>query len=228
MRSGSKFRKLIAHDPVQADIRLGRANSESPMQFRRNPHLESPRIFAVGNGRGRRLASRLHLRDDVGHQSADAVQRTGLTNVQMGQARELGAKANELAVFGRPDHAIGIQGIFFYLFLSMDVYSHKIVGWEVYPQESAAHAASVLHKAYLREGVHPCTLVVHSDKGSPTKGATMLAMLQRLGVVPSFSRPAVSNDNPYSESLFNTVMGRPDCPSDPFYGVEAARRGCRR
>ncbi len=56
------------------------------------------------------------------------------------------------------------------------------------------------------------------------KGATMLVMLQRLGVVPSFSRPAVSNDNPYSESLFNTVKGRPDFPSEPFDCVEAARR----
>ncbi|UHD14723.1 IS3 family transposase [Thiocapsa bogorovii] len=117
-----------------------------------------------------------------------------------------------------------VQGMFFYLYLIMDVYSRKIVGWEVYPQESAAHAASVLHKAYLREGVHRGTLVLHSDNGSPMKGATMLVMLQRLGVVPSFSRPAVSNDNPYSESLFNTVKGRPDFPSDPFDGVEAARR----
>jgi transposase InsO family protein len=83
------------------------------------------------------------------------------------------------------------------------------------PQESAAHAASVFQKAYLREGVHPGTLVLHSDNGSPMKGATMLVMLQRLGVVPSFSRPAVSNDNPYSESLFNTVKGRPDFPSIP-------------
>ena len=111
-----------------------------------------------------------------------------------------------------------------YLYLIKGVYSRKIVGWEVYPQESAAHAASVLHKAYLREGVNPGALVLHSDNGSPMKGATMLVMLQRLGVVPSFSRPAVSNDNPYSESLFNTVKGRPDFPCDPFDGVEAARR----
>ena len=117
-----------------------------------------------------------------------------------------------------------VQGMFFYLYLIMEVYSRKIVGWEVYPQESAAHAASVFQKAYRREGVHPDTLVLHADNGSPMKGATMLVMLQRLGVVPSFSRPAVSNDNPYSESLFNTVKGRPDFPCDPFDGVEGARR----
>jgi transposase InsO family protein len=117
-----------------------------------------------------------------------------------------------------------VQGMFFYLYLIMDVYSRKIVGWEVYPQESAAHAASVFHKAHLREGVRAGALVLHADNGSPMKGATMLVMLQRLGVVPSFSRPAVSNDNPFSESLFNTVKGRPDFPADPFDSVEAARR----
>lgn len=117
-----------------------------------------------------------------------------------------------------------VQGMFFYLYLIMDVYSRKIVGWEVYAEESAAHAASVFHKAHLREGVHPGALVLHSDNGSPMTGVTMLVMLQHLGVVPSFSRPSVSNDNPYSESLFNTVKGRPDFPIEPFDCVEAARR----
>ena len=98
-----------------------------------------------------------------------------------------------------------VRGAFFYLYLIMDVYSRKIVGWEVYPEESAAHAASVFRKAHLREGVRAEALVLHADNGSPMKGATMLATLQGLGVLPSFSRPAVSNDNPYSESLFNTI-----------------------
>jgi transposase InsO family protein len=98
--------------------------------------------------------------------------------------------------------ATTVRGVFFYLYLIMDIYSRKIVGWEVYPEESAAHAAEVFHKAHLREGVRADALVLHSDNGAPMKGATMLATLQRLGVVPSFSRPAVSNDNPFSESLW--------------------------
>ena len=116
-----------------------------------------------------------------------------------------------------------VRGTFFYLYLIMDVYSRKIVGWEVYPQECAAHAASIFHKAHLREGVRADALVLHSDNGAPMKGATMLATLQSLGVVPSFSRPSVSNDNPYSESLFNTVKGRPDFPDKPFESLETAR-----
>ena len=87
----------------------------------------------------------------------------------------------------------------------MDVYSRKIVGWEVYDTESADHAASVFHKTHLRAGVGAEPLVLHSDNGSPMKGATMLATLQRLAVMPSFSRPSVSNDNPYSEALFKTL-----------------------
>ncbi len=116
-----------------------------------------------------------------------------------------------------------VRGMFFYLYLIMDVYSRKIVGWEVYPEESAEHAASVAHKAYLREGVCAKALTLHSDNGSPMKGVTMLAMLQHLGVVPSFSRPSVSNDNPFSESLFNTVKGHPSFPDQPFDSPETAR-----
>ncbi len=66
-------------------------------------------------------------------------------------------------------------------------------------------------------------MVLHADNGSPMKGATMLATLQRLGVVPSFSRPAVSNDNPYSESLFGTMKYTPAFPSQPFESLTAAR-----
>jgi transposase InsO family protein len=120
--------------------------------------------------------------------------------------------------------ATTVRGVFFYLYLIMDVYSRKIVGWEVYATESADQAAEVFRKAHLREGVRADTLVLHSDNGAPMKGGTMLATLQRLGVMPSFSRPAVSNDNPYSESLFSTCKGHPSFPDRPFADLEEARR----
>jgi len=119
--------------------------------------------------------------------------------------------------------ATTVKGTFFYLYLILDVFSRKIVGWEVYASESAAQAAEVFRKAHLREGVNADALVLHSDNGAPMKGATMLATLQRLGVVPSFSRPSVSDDNPFSESLFNTLKGRPDFPALPFADIQAAR-----
>lgn len=84
---------------------------------------------------------------------------------------------------GTTDLANTLKGSFFYLYLIMDVFSRKIVGWEVFEQESAEHAAAVFTAAHQGEGV-PChTLVLHSDNGTPMKGVTMLATLQRLGVV---------------------------------------------
>ena len=120
--------------------------------------------------------------------------------------------------------ASAIKGSFYYLYLIEDIFSRKIVGWEVHEKESAAHASLLIRKACLAEGVQPNQLVLHSDNGSPMKGATMLATLQKLGVVPSFSRPSVSDDNPYSESLFRTMKYTPSFPAKPFESIEAARK----
>ena len=119
--------------------------------------------------------------------------------------------------------ATTIKGMFFYLYLIMDVYSRKIVGWEVFETESAEQAAQVFRKAHLREGIRAESLVLHSDNGSPMKGATMLSTLQRLGVMPSFSRPSVSDDNPYSEALFKTLKYHPGFPDKPFDSLQEAR-----
>ena len=72
-------------------------------------------------------------------------------------------------------------------------------------------------------GLDPKGLVLHADNGSPMKGATMAATMQKLGVIPSFSRPSVSNDNPYSESLFRTMKYRPEYPSKPFESIGQAQ-----
>jgi transposase InsO family protein len=120
--------------------------------------------------------------------------------------------------------ATTVQGVFFYLYLIMDVYSRKIVGWEVFDTESAEQAALVLRKTHLREGIGADSLVLHSDNGSPMKGATMLSTLQRLGVMPSFSRPSVSDDNPFSEALFKTLKYHPGYPDKPFDDLQQARQ----
>lgn len=116
-----------------------------------------------------------------------------------------------------------IKGIFLYLYLVMDIYSRKIVGWQVYENESSAQAADLIIDICRREGIKHNQVILHSDNGSPMKGVTMLATLQQLGVVPSFSRPSVSNDNPYSESLFRTLKYRPEYPEYPFEDLAAAR-----
>jgi putative transposase len=121
-----------------------------------------------------------------------------------------------------------IRGMFFYLYMIMDVYSRKIVGWEVHPMESAELGASLVHKAVMSEGCLLDPPVLHADNGSPQKGFTMKAKLEALGVTPSYSRPRVSNDNPYSESLFRTFKYRPEYPVKGFDSIEVAQQwvGC--
>ena len=116
-----------------------------------------------------------------------------------------------------------IRGNFFYLYLFLDIFSRKIVGFHVYEKEAAEYAAEVVSRAYLEEGISEGEVTLHSDNGGPMKGSTMLATLQNLGVVPSFSRPSVSNDNPYSESMFRTLKYCPLYPSKPFSSIEEAQ-----
>lgn len=120
--------------------------------------------------------------------------------------------------------ATTVKGRFFYLYLFLDVFSRKIVGGEVFTRESAEQAATVFSQAYHREEVRPATRVLPADNGGPLKGATLLATLQRLGVMPSFSRPSVSDDNPFSAALFKTLKYPPGAPSQPFTGLEVARQ----
>ncbi len=116
-----------------------------------------------------------------------------------------------------------VKGLFFYLYMIVDVWSRKIITAQVFAEESMDHSSRLLARACMIHGVQPEQLVLHSDNGGPMKGATMLATLHKLGVIPSFSRPSVSNDNPYSESLFRTMKYRPEYPSKPFENIEQAQ-----
>ena len=97
------------------------------------------------------------------------------------------------------------------------------MGWRVEGEENAIFASELMTMICLKEDVLPGKLSLHSDNGSPMKGATMLATLQSLGVAASFSRPRVSNDNPFSESLFRTMKCRPSYPENPFQNLNAAQ-----
>ena len=117
-----------------------------------------------------------------------------------------------------------VRGSYFYLYLFVDLFSRKVVGWQVYDCESAESARELLQDICARLGITAGQLVVHSSNGAPMKGETMLATMQRLGVVPSRSRPSVSNGNPYSESLFRALKYRPVMPVKPFENLFQARR----
>lgn len=116
-----------------------------------------------------------------------------------------------------------VRGRFFYLYLVEDVWSRRIVGFEVHAEESMELSAALVSATCAAEGIDPRGLVLHSDNGGPMRGSTMLATLQRLGIVASFSRPKVSDDNPFVESLFRTLKYRPEYPHKPFDTIEDAR-----
>jgi putative transposase len=117
-----------------------------------------------------------------------------------------------------------VRGEFFYLYLVEDVWSRKILGWDVHAVESAELAAKLIEQIRVDAKDQDLTgWVLHSDNGSPMKGATMLATLQRLGVVPSFSRPRVSDDNPFAEALFKTLKYCPEYPVRGFGSIDAAK-----
>ena len=115
-----------------------------------------------------------------------------------------------------------VAGIYFYLYMFVDIFSRKIVGWNIHKTESAEHASNLIKHIYISEGVQKGQVYVHSDNGSPMKGATMLMTLKELGISVSFSRPSVSNDNPYSESLFNTVKYNRFFSDEPFDDISQA------
>ena len=119
-----------------------------------------------------------------------------------------------------------VRGRFFYLYLLEDVWSRKILGWAVHDNECSSRAAAMVERvrdAASADGVDLAGWILHADNGVPMKGATMLATMQRLGIVPSFSRPSVSDDNPFSESLFRTLKYVPSYPRAGFATLDAAR-----
>jgi putative transposase len=118
-----------------------------------------------------------------------------------------------------------VRGVWLYLYLVVDVWSRKVVAWEVAEREDAQIAADLVSRACLRERISKGRLqplVLHADNGNAMRAATLESRLEELGVLRSFSRPRVSNDNPYSESLFRTVKYRSDYPRRPFRSQEEA------
>jgi transposase InsO family protein len=121
-----------------------------------------------------------------------------------------------------------VKGMYYYLYLIVDVFSRLIIDWTIEEVESAELSARLIDRACKKHGILKGKLSLHSDNGAPMKGATMLATLQNLGVMPSFSRPSVSNDNPFSESLFKTLKYRPSFPDGAFAGLDEAKEWMHR
>lgn len=117
-----------------------------------------------------------------------------------------------------------VRGRFFYLYLISDLYSRYGVHWEVHEHESGELAATLVEQAVWRERCHEKPPILHSDNGGPMKSVTLRHKLQDLGVAPSYSRPRVSDDNAFIESLFRTLKHGPLTPPKRFASVEQARK----
>ena len=114
------------------------------------------------------------------------------------------------------------RGLFYDLYVVLDIFSRYVVGWLVAPREDAVLAKEFLEDAILTQGVQRDTLTIHADRGSSMRSKPVSALMMDLGVTRSHSRPHVSNDNPFSEAAFKTLKY---CPSFPerFGCIEDAR-----
>ena len=113
-----------------------------------------------------------------------------------------------------------VKGQFYYLYMIEDIYSRKIVGYEVHESECGYKAAELLQRTCWREKIANKPLVLHSDNGAPMKSVTMKVKMEELGIASSYNRPRVSNDNPFSESTFRTLKYRPNWPSSGFKSLD--------
>lgn len=114
----------------------------------------------------------------------------------------------------------------FYLYVLLDIFSRYVVGWLVAGAENAGLASALIEETCAKHGIARDTLTLHSDRGSPMRAKTTAELLVDLGVAASYSRPRVSNDNPFSESQFKTLKYRPEFPSC-FEGLDHARAHLR-
>jgi putative transposase len=118
-------------------------------------------------------------------------------------------------------------GLWYNLYVILDIFSRKIVGWRIETREDAELAEALIAESYTREGVLPDQLTLHADRGAPMKSKTVAELLIDLGVAQSHSRPTISDDNPYSESQFKTMKYGPSYP-ERFASLDAARVWMRR
>ena len=118
------------------------------------------------------------------------------------------------------------KGVYYYLYVMIDIFSRYVVGWMIAEVETAELAERLIAKSYVKQEVQPGQLTIHADNGAPMTARSVAALLKNLSVGKSHSRPHVSNDNPYSESHFKTLKYRPDYP-DRFASLDAARQWAR-
>jgi len=226
-------RRPLADRPTPAS-RLSEAEREAILEVANQPEyaeLPPTRIVPMLADEGTYIASEssfyrvLREAGQVKHRGrskAPVKQRPPTTHVAHGP--------NELWCWDMTFLPAQVIGQWFYLYLILDVFSRKVVAWEVHDSDDADHAARVVKRAALAEGIagQANKPVLHGDNGATLKATTVLGMLNWLGIKPSYSRPRVSDDNAYAEALFRTAKYRPEYPKRGFASLEDAREWAAR
>ena len=120
----------------------------------------------------------------------------------------------------------GLNGVYYYLYTIIDVFSRYVPGWMIAKRESAQLAERLIAETCVKQGIEPDQLVLHADRGSAMRAKTVAQLLIKLGIAKSHSRPYTPTDNPFSEAQFKTMKYRPDYP-EAFVGVKHARGWAR-
>jgi hypothetical protein len=120
-----------------------------------------------------------------------------------------------------------VKWTYYSLYVLLDIFSRYVVGWLLARQEAAALAKGLIAESCERQHIGPDQLIIHVDRGPSMTSQPVALLLATLGVVPSHSRPHVSDDNPFSEAQFKTLKYRPDFPAR-FGAYEDAETFCRR
>lgn len=118
-----------------------------------------------------------------------------------------------------------LKGTYFYLYMVLDMYSRKVVAWEVFAKEDGTLARDLFAQALEDEGIPPGQITIHADNGRPMRSQSLRSLFDLLNVTASYGRPHTSNDNAFAESLFATFKGRVSFP-EFFATLQSAREFC--
>jgi len=180
-------------------------------------------VFATLLDEGRYLCSERTMYRILAANGEVRERRDQLRHMNHPRPELLASKPNELWSWDITKLKGPAKWTYFYLYVVLDVFSRKVVGWMIAPEESATLAKKLLSETYDREHVNPAQLTLHADRGSAMTSKSFALLLADLGVTKTHSRPHVSNDNPFSESAFKTLKYRPGFPDR--FGCEQDARG---
>ncbi len=207
--------KLSEHEQAQILAVCNQPEFESLPPSQIVPRLADQERYLASESTFYRLLHLHGLQNHRGRAKARSKRRAPSTHSAMA--------VNELWSWDITYLSSHVRGLFYYLYMVEDLFSRKIVGWEVHDCESGENAAALIERSVLAEKCLLKPLVLHSDNGSPMRSHTLAAKLDSLSITPSFSRPRVSNDNAFSESLFRTMKYCPKWPSQGFKTIDEAR-----